>query len=478
MLPFWLALIIFGFFVTISALQFLLVSYLFTKVAETNFSNPNNISFLLKIFKPVQIIIRAFPATLIWILSETLIFRLFPWQLGHTQAKFLELIQVAELGGVTLISFIMMFICELIYKAYTAKEVKPVLFALFGFIIVIIFGSLRIKQFEKPESRSSQINKFAMIQGNVSLEDKHDARYFSTNQERYYDLSSAISDGKTIVIWPETVVQEWIPATVGNVINSQNSIPLLPNGTPIIFGSLSYEKKDEIDQGFVNDNNDSEEREVTRIINRYNSAIAVLTDGTIPYPYHKRILMPFGEYTPFSSWLPFLKEINSTAAEFNAGERAEVFNIELLNNSDLSGSSLDKNNVNTVKISPLICYEDIVPSLARESIKKGAEYLVSLSNDAWFGRSKASYQHHIIALFRSVENRRFLFRSTNTGLTAVVSPTGQTLLSVPTDSEQTLIADAWPLKVKTLYSMTGEFPWYVLSFLLIMGIVTRKKYDL
>ena len=116
--------------------------------------------------------------------------------------------------------------------------------------------------------------------------------------------------------------------------------------------------------------------------------------------------------------------------------------------------------------------------MARESVLSGAEYLVSLSNDAWFGKTQAPYQHHIIALFRSIENRRFLLRSTNTGLTAVVSPTGQTLLSVPTDSEQTLIADAWSIKVKTLYSMTGEFPWYVLSFLLILGIATRKKYDL
>jgi apolipoprotein N-acyltransferase len=142
--------------------------------------------------------------------------------------------------------------------------------------------------------------------------------------------------------------------------------------------------------------------------------------------------MPFGEYTPFSDWFPWLQEINHTAGNFIAGNSTKVFSYKLSDGRE-------------VKLSPLICYEDVVPRLAQQAAAAGAEILINQTNDVWFGNTVAPYQHHMIASFRAIENRRFLLRSTNTGVTAVVDPLGRTLAALPPYTETSL-----PMEVSLL----------------------------
>jgi len=104
-----------------------------------------------------------------------------------------------------------------------------------------------------------------------------------------------------------------------------------------------------------------------------------------------------------------------------------------------------------------------VQDLAREAVRAGAQILVNLTNDAWFGRSAAPFQHHMIAAFRAIENRRYLLRSTNSGFTAVVDPAGRTIASIPIFSEQVLLAKVKAFSRRSLYNRLGNAPWWILS---------------
>ena len=117
----------------------------------------------------------------------------------------------------------------------------------------------------------------------------------------------------------------------------------------------------------------------------------------------------------------------------------------------------------TVKAAPLICYEDTVPRLARAATRKGAELLVNLTFDTWFGQTPAQFQHHLIAAFRAIENRRYLIRSSNSGYSAVVDPLGRTIASIRPFTVGTLKAKVRLLDEKTPYTAyIGETPWWML----------------
>jgi apolipoprotein N-acyltransferase len=106
----------------------------------------------------------------------------------------------------------------------------------------------------------------------------------------------------------------------------------------------------------------------------------------------------------------------------------------------------------SVQLSPLVCYEDIIPALGKTATQLGAQVLINQTNDAWFGDTVAPYQHHMIASFRAIENRRYLLRSTNSGLTAVVDPTGRTLASLLPYTESVLPMEISLLTYQSTYT--------------------------
>jgi apolipoprotein N-acyltransferase len=178
-------------------------------------------------------------------------------------------------------------------------------------------------------------------------------------------------------------------------------------------------------------------------------------------------LIPFGEYTPGSTLLPWLETINANTGGFTPGTEATVFEYPLRR---------DDGSPYTLRVSPLICYEDTVPRLSRQATFNGAQLLVNLTNDAWFGRTAAPYEHHLIASFRAIENRRFLVRATNTGVTSVVDPLGRTIARLPDFSEGTLSARVALLEETSLYTKYfGEWPWWGLSLVVVVDILLTKR---
>jgi apolipoprotein N-acyltransferase len=258
--------------------------------------------------------------------------------------------------------------------------------------------------------------KTYLVQGNISLHRKHNLQYFTVNREQYLKISAMVAEKDSLVVWPESTITEFIPASTSDAKSSE-LLPFLNNGSAFLVGGLTFQSRSEY----------------------YNSSILIRPDGSVAEPYHKMILMPFGEYTPLSSVIPFLKDINATAGQFTAGDAPKVLSFPLSSGVE-------------VKVAPLICYEDIIPSLASEAVQKGAEVLINQTNDAWFGDTVAPYQHHLIASFRAIETRRYLLRSTNTGLTAVVDPIGRTVVSLAPYSEGVLPMDISLSSYRTIFS--------------------------
>lgn len=112
---------------------------------------------------------------------------------------------------------------------------------------------------------------------------------------------------------------------------------------------------------------------------------------------------------------------------------------------------------NGVNIGTLICYEDILPALGRQAVRQGAQVLVNLTNDVWFGQTHAPYQHRALAAFRAVENRVYLVRVTNTGLTSIIDALGREHASLPLFQVEALVHTIQVLRVPSLYTRYGDW---------------------
>ncbi|MGP0064151.1 MAG: apolipoprotein N-acyltransferase [Isosphaeraceae bacterium] len=374
-------------------------------------------------------------------LSELLMPRLFPWHFGHTEIAFTPFVQIAGLGGAIAVSFLMFWLAEAAVRFVVFRErrkafILPV--AVFG--LAMAYGTVMMGTFR---SIRGEVQEVVLVQGNATLAEKRDLASAQQNLVRIFDLSSAAAHPDTLVVWPEGSVPAYIPATIGTV-GYPPVLPWIGNGSAFLVGSYSFLPNEE----------------------RFNAAFAVYPDGDVPMPYFKRALIPFGEYMPMASYFKALKELNAKAGVFSAGIDPMVFTYPM---HRPDGSAY------TMKVSPLICYEDTVPSLARESVGQGAELLVNITSDSWFGRTLAPHQHHLIAAFRAIENRRYLIRATNTGLSAVVDPLGKTIARIPPFSEGTATAQVRLLNYRSAYTQWfGDRPWWSLLALSIGVVVVRR----
>jgi len=183
----------------------------------------------------------------------------------------------------------------------------------------------------------------------------------------------------------------------------------------------------------------------------YNSAYLISPEGDIASRTDKVHLVPFGEYVPLKKWLPFIKHIVAQVGEFKSGEKGDTLKWAPAN------------------IGMLICYEIIFPELAAETVANHAGLLVNITNDAWFGKTSAPYQHLSMAIFRAVENRRSLVRAANTGISGFIDPAGRVLRRSGLFTEAAMTCPVPVIKDHfTFYNRHGNL--LVLCCFLISGI--------
>jgi apolipoprotein N-acyltransferase len=189
-----------------------------------------------------------------------------------------------------------------------------------------------------------------------------------------------------LIVWPEAAT----PFFFANDRDFRARLLLLARDVdrPLLFGSPSYTR--EGDQDIM-----------------YNSAFLVGSEATVLGRYDKIHLVPFGEYIPLRRVLVFLDKLVEGIGDFRSGETYTVMAVP------------------QGRFAVLICFEVIFPDLVRHFVRQGAQFLVNITNDAWFGYSPASYQHLSMVVFRAVENRLPIVRAANTGISAVIEPTGE-----------------------------------------------------
>jgi apolipoprotein N-acyltransferase len=187
-----------------------------------------------------------------------------------------------------------------------------------------------------------------------------------------------------------------------------------------------------------------------RSLNVYNSSGLFYPDGAFAR-YDKMHLLPFGEAIPFAWKFRKLSAIDFGQANFHPGPEVNPIR------SDAG------------RLGPLICFEAIFPGLSRRFVEHGVDVLVNITNDGWFGDTPGPYQHNDMAIFRAVENRRFLVRSANTGVSMVVDPVGRVTNALGLFEEGLLLVGVYPVTTKTFYTNHGDLPVLVGSVLMAVA---------
>jgi apolipoprotein N-acyltransferase len=416
--------VIFALFVTLSAVQFLVFAFFHHNLGPR--------------LDPCAL--RA-PTALV--LSEFISIRLFHWNFGHTQIALTPLVQIAGLGGALLVSFLMFWLAEVVVRIVVFRDRR------WSFLVPLVllgtalgYGVVMTRIFTTPAGGRSKL-EVLLVQGNAPMVRDRDPERTGRNVRRLYELSARAPHENALIVWPEGAIPAFLPAELRSV-RTDPVLPWFGDGSAFLVGTYAV---------------DGDEK-------RYNAAFGVAPDGAVELPYFKQVLIPFGEYMPLATWFPWIKTLNAHAGVFSAGSDVRVF-VYPMRRSD--GSAY------TLRVSPLICYEDTVPALARRSTLKGAELLVNLTYDTWFGRSAAPFEHHLIAAFRAIENRRYLVRVTNNGYSAVVDPLGRTIARIPPFSEGTATARVDLLNYRSTYTQyVGDRPWWGLLAFSLGAIGVRR----
>jgi len=368
-----------------------------------------------------------YPA-LFWVALEFSFPLLFPWHLANSQASFLAFIQTADLVGPYGASFLLVWLNTMLYAAVFLRERGGTYRAGAAVLSALVVGSLayghwRLREVEL-EAKAAPVIKVAAVQGDIDIQRKWNIAFLASNLNSYRALTAKVGEAR-LVLWPETAVEAWLPEEIDKL--PPEILPSLPPDAAFIFGARSFRGN-----------------RAGPNVKAFNSAFVADSQGNVTGFYHKQVLLAFGEYLPLAALLSRLPGVPPIGDGFTPGAGPRTLDIPGL-----------------LKAAPLICYEDLMPALARQFVaEKGANLLVNLTNDAWFGNTAAPWQHARLAQWRAIETRRYLVRVTNTGLTALIDPKGEMLLTLPLFSSAVLAADVPLLESQTLYVRFGDwFAW-------------------
>lgn len=366
-------------------------------------------------------------APLLWVPLEFLYPQIFPWRLANSQFPVPVLTQIGDVTGPFGLSFAMAwFAAGLAQFLRDRRRRAPLIAACASVAAIAAYGAMRMPVIQAAVDAAPPV-RVGLVQGNVGIVEKSDATYFEVNVEKYRELSLPLQDDVDLLIWPETVAQWWVPGNVERLEGKDNPFPELRRH--LIYGGLGYD------------------RNAAGEIEKHNSAFLLGPGGELLGRYDKRILMPFGEYMPGASLIPALAELSPQTGDFTPGRRVVTL--------DVPGK---------VRVAPLICYEDVPADLARAMTRAGAEALLTMFNDAWFGATAAPYEHEALALWRAIENRRYFLRAGNAGVTGVIDPLGRVVGRLGLFTEETMRAEIRPLRIRTFYTEHGDvFAWAVVA---------------
>ena len=364
----------------------------------------------------------------------------FPWVLlGSSQTSVVPVVQLASVTGVYGLSALIAMVgtaAAVLALSRRPQDWRGVAFVATLVVIVVGGGAWRVSRAEL--TTTGKTIRVGLLQGNVPQNAKWDAAFRESILDRYIALSrQAIGAGAQVVIWPEASTPFYFD------LDLVRSAPIRRLATeahvPFIIGT------DELD------------RAPGRADRAYNTAVLVGTDGRTRETYRKVRLVPFGEYVPFRKLLFFVGPLVENVGTFLPGTEFKVF--------DVDGS----------RLSVAICYEAVYAGIAQTFVSDGAQLLTTITNDAWFERSSAAYQHFDQAALRAVEQGRYLVRAANTGISGGVDPYGRVIAQTPLFESAAITVDARLLSDRTIYHRIGDVvAWASLAAAAAVVWLTRR----
>ncbi len=381
-------------------------------------------------------------------LARTYVFSGFPWSLlGYSQYRALHVVQIADITGVYGVSFLIVLVnAALTEFIIDRRKYSGLITAAVVMALVLGYGSVRLRTPEGPDRITVSV-----VQGNIDQFKKWDPAFQAETIAVYARLTrEAIERKPDLVIWPETATPFYFNGMypIDQAMTAELASMVRKNRVPLLTGSPTYEVKPN-----------------RRIVGR-NSAFLLSADGQVAATYHKMHLVPFGEYVPLKSFLFFVEKMVQAIGDFQAGDEYTVMMLPVQGNTAHAG----------VRLGTVICYEIIFPDLVRRFVDKGANVITTVTNDAWFGRTAAPYQHFSMAVFRAVENRVPIARAANTGISGFIDTKGNILVVSGIFTREHLTHTLIPGTEKTFYTRYGDlFAYACVIFSLLLTANIPKK---
>ena len=360
-------------------------------------------------------------APILWVSSElgrVYLFTGFPWELlGYSQTSVLSVAQLASVVGVLGVSVLVVLVNASIAFAVLTGRVRSVRISLAtgGLIAaVLLFGTLRLRS-EALIDLGVPL-RVAAVQGNIAQVDKWNPEFSDAILDKYLQLTNRAADaGADLVVWPESAIpfafQVDPRSEMIRRLARERNVHLLVGTTDVTW-------KDNPQY--------------------YNAAVLVDSQGETAGVYHKQHLVPFGEYVPLRKLLSFVSPVVDSVGEFSAGEGPVILMMD------------------GQPIGAIVCYEMIYPGLVRQFVRNGSRLLVTVTNDAWYGRTAAPHQHFQQAAMRAIEHGRYVVRAANTGISGVIDPYGRVLAETNLFEDDVLTSEVKLIQELTPYARHGD----------------------
>ena len=448
-------------------------------------------------------------APVLWVPVEFVMPYLFPFYIGNSQYLFLPMVQVAELLGPLAVTAALYVangaLYDLLCAHWLEKGSRPeaarrrvTIGAAVGFALVvanIVYGVVRIGQVEATQEAAETL-RIGMVEGDIGIFLKEAPDKVANNLIIHQKLSKKLADEEKVdlIVWPESSYQSplvfastqesddlgelertttryprrfpqeatWLRPSQAPLVDSDQidrergtspedrfavqrgfKVPLLFGG--VTFKALSeQELRDDPPNKKMQMVVDGEIKRVPRPYRIYNSAVLLDAEGRVEGMYNKTYLLAFGEYIPGAKWFPWIYDMIPAASDFTPGTEVVTFPFKGFN------------------LGVMICYEDIIPAFGRKLAKAGPNVIINVTNDAWFGKTNEPYLHLALATFRTVETRKWLLRSTNTGVTAFIDATGRIVSQTSIYEPEVLAEDVAMMSAEpTPYVIIGDVLGYL-----------------
>jgi apolipoprotein N-acyltransferase len=358
----------------------------------------------------------------------------FPWSLlGYAAGRAPALMQAADIAGVWGLSLLAVFVNAAVAQRIVAGRRALPVAAVAAVLLVAAasYGAVRLAQappldaVDGPPPAPGAL-RVAAVQGNVDQGRVWEPAELRSILEQHVSLSlQATAAGADLLIWSESSVP--VPGGLQGDPSTREMLAQLArqHDVAIVVGSPHFERDD------------------AGRVSVANSAFLVSADGTWLARYDKVRLVPFGEYVPLAWLFRFVAPLVEAVAGFRRGEPDQPLFADPA--------------AGVPPFAMAICYEVVFPELLRRQVAGGATFLATITNDAWFGDTSAPYQHFSMARLRAVENRRYLVRAANTGISGVVDPWGRVVAGTEVNVTALVEATIVPREGGGLYAWVGDW---------------------